>query len=246
MTENTSDFQGGVCNFDMASENNFSKGRKGEEVKVLILHYTVTKTLDATIKIFKNPANEVSSHYVVGVDGKITQMVKEADTAYHAGKSSFAGITKMNNSSIGIEIVNLGYTPGESPNKYPEQQINAVKLLCQDIINRYNIKPFLIVGHSDVAPARKIDPGPYFPWLELAEDGIGLFPELDDYSNIAKPTDKDIAMKLEEYGYDVRDLANAKKAFQSHFNPESYINKEVFSQIDMALLEELIELKKSL
>ena len=121
-----------------------------------------------------NPASEVSSHYLVHEDGRVVQMVRESDRAWHAGKSSWRGVTDINSQSIGIEIVNPGHQLGYRP--FPPRQIRVRHLeLCRGIIARHAIRPEMVLGHSDVAPGRKVDPGEKFPWGELARSDVGHF-----------------------------------------------------------------------
>jgi N-acetylmuramoyl-L-alanine amidase len=120
-----------------------------------------------------SPDSQVSAHYLVDEDGEIIQLVDERARAWHAGVSSWAGETDINSLSIGIEIQNAGHEE-ERPPPYPEEQIRAVIALCRDIMGRHGISPLRVVGHSDVAPARKCDPGEHFPWARLAAAGVAV------------------------------------------------------------------------
>src|SRR5690242_5008569 len=166
----------------------FSPDHSGAEVRVspnfgqrigvarpdmIILHYTGMKTGEGAEAWLCTPESQVSSHYLVHEDGRIVQMVRESDRAWHAGKSFWGGVTDINSHSIGIEIVNPGHEFGYR--SFPPGQIAAVIGLCQGIVARHPIPPQRVLAHSDVATGRKVDPGERFPWRQLAEAGIGHF-----------------------------------------------------------------------
>jgi N-acetylmuramoyl-L-alanine amidase len=184
-------------------------------VDVLVLHYTELP-LDESLRILRDDkqANRVSAHYVLAEDGAVYRLVPEDRVAWHAGRSHWRGRDALNGSSIGIEIVNLH---GDR-HDYPAVQIAALIGLCHDIIGRHPaIVPRNVVGHSDIAPKRKIDPGLRFPWATLAAQGIGLWPRSG-----AEPTDGDVQMALQRFGYpppiDVT-AADIVASFQRHFRP---------------------------
>ncbi len=143
----------------------------GKPVDILLLHYTGMLSEAAALAWLVNPAAQVSAHYLVGEDGHIVQMVDETERAWHAGKSVWAGETDINSRSIGIEIANPGHEFGYRG--FPPGQIAAVIALCRDVLSRHPIPPERVLAHSDVAPARKEDPGELFPWSELFAAGIG-------------------------------------------------------------------------
>ena len=143
-------------------------------VDTLVLHYTGMRSAEAAIDRLRDPQAEVSSHYVVLEDGGIVRLVQEESRAAHAGISFWRGREMLNDSSIGIEIVNPGHEWGYR--RFPDAQISAVRALCLGILSRHPIPQTGIVGHSDIAPDRKQDPGELFPWAALSRDGIGLFP----------------------------------------------------------------------
>lgn len=145
--------------------------RDGQLPDMLILHYTGMPDAGEALQRLCNPIAEVSAHYFVFEDGRVLQLVPEARRAWHAGVSSWEGRQDINSRSIGIEIANAGHDGG-SPD-FPARQIEAVIALAGDIANRWQIKPQRILGHSDIAPGRKIDPGEKFPWEELHRNGIG-------------------------------------------------------------------------
>lgn len=145
-------------------------------ITLLVLHYTGMESGEAALKHMCDPAAKVSAHYMVGEDGQIFQLVDEDRRAWHAGISSWGGETNINSASIGIEIVNGGHDFGLPD--YPDGQIKSVIKLCRDIMTRNNISDFGILAHSDIAPQRKQDPGEKFPWAKLADNGIGIWPEV--------------------------------------------------------------------
>ncbi len=146
----------------------------GAIVDTLVLHYTGMRSAEAAIDRLRDPQAEVSSHYVVLEDGGIVRLVQEENRAAHAGISFWRGRDMLNDSSIGIEIVNPGHEWGYR--RFPDAQIDAVRALCLGILSRHPIPQTGIVGHSDIAPDRKQDPGELFPWAALSRDGVGLFP----------------------------------------------------------------------
>ena len=144
-------------------------------IDILLLHYTGMKTAEAALARLTDPAAKVSSHYVVHEDGRIDQLVPEARRAWHAGLASWKDATDVNSRSIGIEIVNPGHDFGYRD--FPDAQIDAVIALGRDILARHGIAKARVLAHSDVAPARKQDPGEKFPWARLAAAGVGLWVE---------------------------------------------------------------------
>lgn len=158
----------------------------------------------------------LSAHYLIGLDGEIVQTVDEKNKAWHAGISFWRGAENINSRSIGIEISNLFL--GQGP--YFDVQIKSLELLLKDITTRYSINPKNIVGHSDIAPLRKPDPGIFFPWKELSEKSLGLWYDLDDADKI---DENDVRLLLFEIGYDVRDEERtiaSSYAFRRRFLPQ--------------------------
>lgn len=145
---------------------------------MLVLHYTGMETGQVALERMCDPEAKVAAHYMVEEDGRIFQLVDEAKRAWHAGVASWVGLEDINSRSIGIEIVNGGHDYGLP--EFSEIQIEAVIALCQDILSRHSICPTDIVGHSDIAPGRKDDPGEKFPWKQLSQAGVGLWPKGDD------------------------------------------------------------------
>jgi len=142
---------------------------------MVVLHYTGMRTGAEALTRMCDPASQVSAHYMIGEDGEVFRLVDEARRAWHAGKSSWRGQTDLNSASIGIEIVNPGHEFGYRD--FPETQIDAVIAVLDGIRTRWDIPDHRILGHSDIAPARKQDPGERFPWARLAEHGHGLWVE---------------------------------------------------------------------
>lgn len=186
-------------------------------VSILVLHYTGMPDAQSAINWMANPDSKVSAHYVVTEDGKIVRMVDEAKRAWHAGVAHWRGISDVNSASIGIELVNPGHEWGYRP--FPDAQINALIPLVHDIMQRHRITRGNVVGHSDVAPARKQDPGELFPWMKLAKLRLAL-PR--PTRNLMDPlwSDSAFLLALERFGYDMSDPQAAVIAFQRRFRPE--------------------------
>lgn len=187
-------------------------------VTMLVLHYTGMADAASAIAALTSAESKVSSHYVVTEDGQVLRLVEEDKRAWHAGRSFWRGITDVNSASIGIEIVNPGHDNGYRP--FPEEQMSALIPLVAEIVGTYGILPSNVVGHSDVAPARKIDPGELFDWERLARHGLAL-PR--PAKNLADPhwTDGGFLLALSRFGYDVADGPAAVRAFQRRFRPET-------------------------
>ena len=186
-------------------------------ITMLVLHYTGMPDAASAINWLANPESKVSAHYVVTEDGQVIRMVAEENRAWHAGNSHWRGITDINSASIGIEIVNPGHEWGYRP--FPETQMSALIPLVHDITQRHSITRGNIVGHSDIAPARKQDPGELFPWGQLARLRLAL-PR--PTKNLMDPhwTDAGFMLALERFGYDIADPQAAVVAFQRRFRPE--------------------------
>jgi N-acetylmuramoyl-L-alanine amidase len=186
-------------------------------VSMLVLHYTGMEDAASAIAWLRNPESKVSCHYLVAEDGQVVRMVDEEKRAWHAGRSWWRGVTDVNSASFGIEIVNPGHEFGYRP--FPEPQMSALIPLVADIVRRHGIRPPYVVGHSDIAPERKEDPGELFDWQRLAKLGLAM-PR--PTSNLIDPlwTDSGFLLALERYGYDVRNPKAAVRAFQRRFRPE--------------------------
>lgn len=158
---------------DLHASPNIEPRLRGLKPTILVLHYTGLPSAAKSIEILSRPDCKVSCHYVVDVDGRITQMVPEEMRAWHAGVSYWMGETDINSASIGIEIQNPGHDKGYAD--FPPEQMSAVTQLCQDIVRRNSIRPERVLAHSDIAPERKIDPGEKFDWPGLSRAGIGFW-----------------------------------------------------------------------
>ncbi len=196
---------------------NFSS-RASAKVSLLVLHYTGMKSVREALDRLCDRQAKVSAHYVIDEDGTAYRMVDEEHCAWHAGVSYWQGHRNVNNISIGIEIVNPGHEFGYRP--FPKAQMEAVAEICKDIIFRHAISADNVVGHSDVAPMRKEDPGELFDWKWLAGQGVGLWPQ-HGYREMEEW--KPVIARLVEYGYEEpQDDAGMRKiitAFQRHFRP---------------------------
>ena len=205
-------------------------------VSMIVLHYTGMTSAAAALERLCDSAAKVSAHYLVDEDGAVHQLVAEGKRAWHAGRSHWRGVTDINSASIGIEIVNPGHEFGYRP--FPEAQIEALIPLVADIKDRHAITRGNVVGHSDIAPARKQDPGELFPWGKLARLRLAL-PR--PTKNLLDPgwSDAGFLLALERFGYDVTDPLAATVAFQRRFRPE-LIDGTVDAECRMLLLALLL------
>lgn len=187
-------------------------------VSILVLHYTGIPEVAASIeRLTSLEAPRVSCHYLVAEDGQILRMVAEDKRAWHAGNSHWRTIDDVNSASIGIEIQNPGHEWGYRP--FPEAQMSALIPLIADIVGRHGITRGNIVGHSDIAPARREDPGELFDWERLARLRLAL-PRPRKHLTDPHWTDGGFLLALERFGYDVLDGPAAVRAFQRRFRPE--------------------------
>ncbi|MEM9443504.1 MAG: N-acetylmuramoyl-L-alanine amidase [Pseudomonadota bacterium] len=193
----------------------------GCTVDCLILHYTGMKSASAALDRLCDPEAKVSAHYLIDEDGHVLRLVDEHRRAWHAGISYWRGRERLNDCSIGIEIVNPGHEWGYRP--FTEAQYRALEHLCSDIMSRWSIAPFRLLAHSDIAPDRKEDPGELFDWQRLANAGIGLWPK--DGEGAWRPMDK-VIRQLHEVGYSLPDPVDGQAprrrlvAFQRRYRPE--------------------------
>jgi N-acetylmuramoyl-L-alanine amidase len=194
-----------------------NQDERTQPISIVVLHYTGMQDAASAIARLRDPEARVSSHYVIAEDGQILRLVPEEKRAWHAGRSYWRGHTGLNDFSVGIEIVNPGHEWGYRP--FPEAQIDALIPLLSGIKDRYNITRGNVVGHSDIAPTRKQDPGELFPWHRLARLRLAL-PR--PTRNLMDPhwTDGGFLLALERFGYDVSDPLAATVAFQRRFRPE--------------------------
>lgn len=200
--------------------------RKNVPVQYVVLHYTGMMSAEGWLAAVRDPKTELSAHYLIDEEGTVTQVVPESKRAWHAGQSFWRGVTDMNSASIGIELANPGHDNDYRP--FPEAQTAALWELLRYIVARHRMNPALaIVGHSDIAPRRKRDPGELFSWRDLARGGMGLWPEPmpEDYG--AYDADE-VKKNLRAIGYDCpfgEDDEPAYRAallaFQRHYHPEN-------------------------
>lgn len=184
---------------------------RAKPVSLIVLHYTGMETGQAALDRMRDSAAKVSAHYMVEEDGRTFQLVDEAKRAWHAGVSEWASETDINSISIGIEIVNGGHDFGLPD--YPQAQIDTVISLTKQIINRHAIPMHRVVGHADIAPGRKQDPGEKFPWQQLADAGCAIWPD-----GLAAPGDVNDQLANIGYGFTSGETA-VIEAFQRRFRP---------------------------
>ena len=216
----------------LPSPNNGER-RDGRRPDMILLHYTGMSDPDAALELLRARGSDVSCHYFVFEDGRIVQMVPESRRAWHAGQASWAGETDINSCSIGIEIANSGHDHGYPD--FPKRQIAAVTALCRSIQTRNTIPPMRVLAHSDVAPARKQDPGEKFPWRTLYDSGVGHWVKpapIMEFGQVLRPGDRGSAVAAwqtsrADYGYGIGVTGEydsvtraAVEAFQRHFRPE--------------------------
>lgn len=184
----------------------------GGAVDMLVIHYTGMQSATAARQRLCDPASKVSAHYVIDEDGTVAALVPESRRAWHAGVSFWRGHTDVNARSVGVELVNPGHEYGYRP--FPEAQMAALEDLATEILARHPIPARNVVGHSDVAPRRKEDPGELFGWRRLAGCGIGLWPEEGTVAD-----GPGVAESLARFGYETEDVAATLRAFQRRFRP---------------------------
>jgi N-acetylmuramoyl-L-alanine amidase len=205
-------------------------------ISMIVLHYTGMQDSASAIARLCDAEAKVSSHYVVDEDGTVLRLVPEDKRAWHAGRSHWRGTTDINSASVGVEIVNPGHEFGYRPFAGP--QIDAVIRLVAAIKERHAITRGNVVGHSDIAPTRKRDPGELFPWSKLAKLRLAL-PR--PTRNLMDPmwTEGGFLLALERFGYEVIEPMAAIMAFQRRFRPE-LIDGEIDAECRMILLALLL------
>lgn len=160
---------------------NFGERLTPNGITTLVIHYTGMKTCEDALTRLCDPCAEVSAHILIDEDGAAFRLVSDEKRAWHAGRGYWCGITDINSASIGIELVNPGHEHGYRP--FPDEQVSTLTQICLALIEKYEIPAQNVVGHSDIAPGRKQDPGELFPWQQLANRGIGLWPNKDQPVN---------------------------------------------------------------
>ena len=224
--------------------------RKDGRIKYLILHYTGMATGKEALDRLCDAEAAVSAHYLIEEDGTVFSLVDEEKRAWHAGVSKWEQDTDINDLSVGIEIVNTGHPyPGyESVYRpFPEEQMKALIPLAKEIIMRHGIKAHHVLGHSDVAWRRKIDPGELFDWKRLISEGIGLWPRQNMIHTQAKLSISEFLDELSKFGYDIencdKETNTIISAFQRHYRPQK-IDGELDSEC-CSILADLIKQKIS-
>lgn len=196
---------------------NFDARPAGTPVDMLVIHYTGMESAEDAMARLCDPAAGVGAHYLIDEDGAVHRLVEEEMRAWHAGEAWWRGRGDVNGRSVGIELVNPGHQFGYRP--FPDPQMAACFDLSLAVLTRHPIPARNVVGHSDVAPRRKKDPGELFDWRRLAEKGIGLWPEASDGAGAGEIDEGGIAAMLAEVGYETEDLALTVAAFQRHYRP---------------------------
>ena len=185
----------------------FGDRRSGAQIELVVIHYTAMENSEAALERLCGSEFEVSAHYLVGRDGTVFRMVREDQRAWHAGAGSWGGRGDVNSRSIGIELDNDGTT------RFTEPLMEKLEVLLADILDRHVLPPRAVIGHSDMAPGRKRDPGRHFDWRRLAEKGLSVWP--------APLSGGDFMRDAAAFGYPVHEGKNAiLSAFRQRFNPD--------------------------
>ena len=234
----------GKSNEKMIISHNYSpnfskKTRSYKDIKFVIIHYTGMQSEIESINRLKNPKYKVSCHYLINRKGKVIQMVKDKKIAWHAGKSRWKKFVNLNNFSLGIELVNKGHKLGYQ--NFTKNQIRSVLILCKFLKKKYKIKKENFLGHSDVAPLRKEDPGEKFPWKKLSKHKIGVWykkNKLNSRKDLNNSyTDFFRNLKKIGYGYcNIKKRSNKEKKIIKSFQ-QHYLPKNINGKIDKKTME---------
>ncbi len=219
------DSSGQLIPADWVSTVNFNL-RKPNYV---IIHHTAQNSVEQTLKTFTLNKSQVSAHYLIGNDGKVYQLLNDYLRAWHGGVAKWGGTSDINSNSIGIELDNNGL------DAFSDKQLESLIVLLQQLKKKYNIPTANFIGHSDIAPSRKVDPNVTFPWRKLADRGFGLMP--DTLVTETAPANFDPVNALRIIGYDTTDLVGAIRAFKRHF-----LGKEGDADFSAAELDALYNL----
>jgi N-acetylmuramoyl-L-alanine amidase len=193
------------------AQQNLSPNFDARRPNFVILHHTTNANVEQSLRVLTDPARRVSAHYLIGRDGRIIELVEPGARAWHAGDSYWGGHSDINSASIGIEIDNNGREP------FPDSQMEALLSVLAEIKARFNIPTANFIGHSDIAPGRKVDPSRYFPWKRLADNGYGMW---CDPPYPSAPPGLDPVTLLQAFGYNVWNVDAAISAFKLHFAPD--------------------------
>jgi len=204
---------------------NFDKRPKGVEPSIIVIHYTGMGSALEALEALCDPVSKVSAHYFIDEDGSVLDLVKEEKRAWHAGMAFWRGSTDVNSRSIGIELVNPGHEFGYRA--FTEAQMKVLIDLCAALMKKYKIPAYNIVGHSDVSPERKTDPGELFDWKKLALNGVGLWPNptAEEVAEAEEMVKNEYAFQHTLYDYGYNPLAayiDVVRAFHRHFYPEKF------------------------
>ena len=216
---------------NLYSPNFDKKKRSNKSIKIIVIHYTGMQSERESLLRLSDPKSKVSSHYFINQKGIVSRLVQDNKIAWHAGKSCWGKYKNLNKNSIGIELVNKGHQFGYT--NFKKKQILSLIKICKILIKKYKIKNRNIVGHSDIAPLRKIDPGEKFPWRHLARNKIGLWHQQDlsflrkyrDIKIIKKEENLKFNIMLNKIGYCISNrkffyVLKNLKAFQRHYRQE--------------------------
>jgi len=207
-------------------------------INMVVIHYTEMKPVETALERLCDPEAQVSAHYLITEEGKVIRLVPEEKRAWHAGASYWRGHKDVNSASIGIELDHPGH--GLGYRGFADAQFEALVPLVARIVQEHDIPRANVVGHSDVAPARKVDPGELFPWDRLAEYGLCL--PKPDKLELGDPFDNDGAfyLALERFGYDITNGHKAVEAFQRRWRPEK-IDGQIDGQLRAILFQLLLD-----
>lgn len=208
----------GTTNFSMRRPN------------YVIIHHTAQNSCDQTLKTFTLPRTQVSAHYVICKDGTVHHMLNDLLRAHHAGVSKWGNATDINSSSIGIEIDNNGYET------FTDEQINSLLSVLERLKKAYNIPVANFIGHSDIAPGRKVDPNKNFPWQKLSQQGFGYW---YDTTNVQVDTTFNSIQALRIIGYDIKSEERAIQSFKLHFVQTD--STKVITDTDKKILADLVK-----
>jgi len=212
------------------SPNSNSKKRSSKSIKLIIIHYTGMQSERESLKRLCDPKSKVSSHFLINQTGKVFRLIKDNKIAWHAGKSTWGKYKNLNKNSIGIELVNKGHEFGYT--NFKKKQLTSLIKICRILVKKYRIKKKYIIGHSDIAPSRKIDPGEKFPWKDLANKKIGIWHNCKNKNliesrriKINKKLKLEFINNLKKIGYYFNnkqkyDFPKIIKAFQRHYRKE--------------------------
>ncbi|MEL6954297.1 MAG: N-acetylmuramoyl-L-alanine amidase [Pseudomonadota bacterium] len=192
---------------------NHGERRGGATPSLVVLHYTAMQSAEAASRALCDPAREVSAHYLISEAGELWSLVDEERRAWHAGQGSWRGASDVNSRSIGIELANPGNVPFAAP------LMDRLEELLADILARWQLPPEAVIGHSDMAPGRKIDPGPRFDWHRLARGGLSIWPE-PDHEAAHVDADK-FARDCRAFGWPALDEALQLTTLRLRFRPQA-------------------------